>query len=75
LARERCFVSIEFMMEAVCVMALPVMVALIGVQSSTAVSILSEDRAKHMVSAMKGDLERVAVWLRAPDVLPMNIGA
>lgn len=47
-------------MEAVCVTALIVMVALIGIQSSTAVSSLSEDRADRMLAAMKGDLERVA---------------
>jgi hypothetical protein len=60
LARQKRFVLIEFMMEAVCIMALLFMVALIGIQSGTAVSILSEDRAKRMVAAMKGDLERVA---------------
>ena len=60
LAREKRFVLIEFMMEAVCVTALIVMVALFGIQSSTAVSSLSEDRADRMLAAMKGDLERVA---------------
>ena len=60
MAREKRFVLIEFMMEAVCVMALIVMVALFGVQSSTAVSSLSEDRADRMLAAVKGDLERVA---------------
>lgn len=60
LASEKRFAFIETMMEVVCVTALVVMIALIGIQSSTAVSSLTEDRADRMLAAMKGDLERVA---------------
>ena len=60
MARKKRFLLTEFMMETVCVTALVVMVALFGVQSGTAVSSLSEDRAERMLAAMKGDLERVA---------------
>ena len=47
-------------MEVVCVTGLIVMVALFGVQSSTAVSSLSEERGERMLADVKGDLERVA---------------
>lgn len=60
MARKKRFLLAEFMMEAVCVTALVVMVALFGIQSGNAVSSLSEDRADRMLAAMKGDLERVA---------------
>lgn len=60
MARKKRFLLTEFMMEAVCVTGLVVMVALFGVQSGTAVSSLSENRADRMLAAMKGDLERVA---------------
>lgn len=59
MANQKRFVLIEFLMEAVCIMALLVMIALIGVQSSTVVSSLSEDRADRLLAAMKDDLERV----------------
>ncbi|MGB0542399.1 MAG: hypothetical protein ACPGPI_01695 [Longimicrobiales bacterium] len=60
LAREKGFVFVEFIMEVVCVTGLIVMVALFGVQSSTAVSSLSEERGERMLADVKGDLERVA---------------
>ena len=59
MAREKGFVLVEFMMEVVCVTGLIVMVALFGVQSSTVVSSLSEERGERMLAAVKGDLERV----------------
>lgn len=60
MARKKRFLLTEFMMEAVCVTGLVVMIALFGVQSGTAVSSLSENRADRMLAAMRGDLERVA---------------
>ena len=60
MARKERFAFIEFLMEAVCVTALLAMVALIAVQSTTAVSSLSDQRAARHLAAMKKDLERVA---------------
>ena len=54
------FVLIELLMEAVCVTALLLMIALIGFQSSTAASALTADRADRHLTAMKSDLQRVA---------------
>ena len=60
MARKPRFVLIEFLMEAVCVTALVAMLALIGVQSSSAVSSLSDRRSAQHLAEAKSALQQVA---------------
>ena len=57
--KER-FVLVEFLMEAVCVTALLAMLALMGIQSSSAISALTERRSAQRVAELKQTLEQVA---------------
>lgn len=59
MARKPRFVLIEFLMESVCVTALVAMLALICVQSSSAVSSLSDRRSAQHLAETKSALEQV----------------
>jgi hypothetical protein len=60
MARRKRFAVLDFLMEAVCITALVAMLALMGFQSSTAMTFLSQQRSARQLADLKSTLERVA---------------